>query len=194
MPQIIAITGGIGTGKSVVSHILRINGYEVYDCDSEAKRIMDNDTGIHASLNKHIHPDAVKDKVIDRRLISRIVFSNPDKLKKLNDITHTAVLDDIRHRIETEIMPKDILFIETAILYQSNLDTVVDQVWNVTAPSDIRVARVMKRNSCDCNEVIMRIQSQESYIPSRYHPRISTIVNDDISPVLPRIMELLKLL
>ncbi len=191
MSKIIAITGGIGSGKSVVSHILRCNSYTVYDCDSEAKRLMDSDTDIHAKLNFHIHPQAVKNGVIDRRLIAEIVFASPDKLKRLNSIVHGAVLDDIR-RIPVDTLPHNILFVETAILYQSNLDLVVDSVWNVTAPIDIRINRVIKRNSCTREDVLSRINSQESYKPLRQHSCVRTIVNDGTAPVLPQVIQLLE--
>ncbi|MDE6152796.1 MAG: dephospho-CoA kinase [Muribaculaceae bacterium] len=191
MSKIIAITGGIGSGKSVISHILRCNSYTVYDCDREAKRLMDNNTDIHAELNCHIHPHAVKNGVIDRRLIAEIVFASPDKLERLNSIVHGAVLDDIR-RIPVDTLPHSILFVETAILYQSNLDLVVDSVWNVTAPVDTRIDRVIKRNSCTREDVLSRINSQESYKPVRQHSSIKTIVNDGTTPVLPQVAQLLE--
>ena len=75
-----AITGGIGSGKSVVSQILRILGYPVYDCDSRARTIMDSDCGIHRSLCEQIHPQAVTGGIVDRQLISSIVFNDTEAL------------------------------------------------------------------------------------------------------------------
>ena len=95
-PTLIAITGGIGSGKSVVSTILRKLGYYVYDCDSRAKLLIDSDTDIHQLLCQQIHPDAVHDGIVNRSLISKIVFSDPDALARLNRITHAAVLADIQ--------------------------------------------------------------------------------------------------
>lgn len=191
MSHLIAITGGIGTGKSVVSHILRVKGYNVYDCDTAAKLIMDNDTAIHQRLTEQIHPEAVKNGKINRTLIADIVFSDNEKLKTLNAITHTAVLEDIRLKAKAH-HPYGIMFIETAILYQSNLDLIVDKVWNVTAPSDLRIDRVMKRNSCDRETVTKRITAQDAYIPSRCHPMVYTIVNDNVHPLLTQIHNLLE--
>ena len=87
----IAITGGIGAGKSVVSTILRLMGYYVFDCDTEAKAIMDGSDAIKTALVTHIHEKAVVDGVIDRRLIAGVVFSDAAKLDKLNAIIHEAV-------------------------------------------------------------------------------------------------------
>ncbi len=191
MGKLIAITGGIGSGKSVVSRILRANGYIVYDCDNEAKKIMDNDAEIHQLLIRHIHNDAVKDGIIDRKLIASIVFTDKDKLEKLNSIVHQAVRNDITHKYEA-LADDSIMFIETAILYQSNIDLMVDEVWSVTAPRDLRVRRVILRNNCSYDEVLARIEAQESYVPSHVHPKICKIVNDDIQPILPRVLDLIK--
>lgn len=191
MTRLIAITGGIGTGKSIVSHILRVKGYNVYDCDSEAKQLMDSNITIHQQLTEQIHPQAVKNGKINRKLIADIVFSDHEKLKILNAITHTAVLEDIRHKAKAH-HPYGILFIETAILYQSNLDLIVDKVWNVTSPTDIRINRVMKRNSCDRETVMKRISAQDAYIPLRHHPIVYTVVNDNVHPLLTQIHNLLE--
>lgn len=193
MSHLIAITGGIGSGKSVVSHLLRCNSFTVYDCDREAKRLMDNNTDIHAQLNRHIHPRSVTDGIIDRKLIADIVFTDPDKLTKLNSIVHSAVIDDIRH-ITVDSLPNRVMFIETAILYQSNIDLMVDSVWEVTAPLEVRVARVMRRNSCTRDEVISRIKSQDSFLPPRRHNNTRLIVNDDVTPLLPQVIDLIKTL
>ena len=192
MSRLIAISGGIGTGKSIVSRILRVNGYEVYDCDTEARHIMDNDRSIQLRLMEEIHPMAVSHGIIDRKLIADVVFNDNTKLEKLNAITHSAVIEDITHRVTHTQHPHGLFFIESAILYQSNLDLIVDEVWEVSAPVNIRIERVINRNSCNRKAVTARIESQESVILSRRHQNIHHIVNDGISPVLPRIMELLE--
>lgn len=189
MGRIIAVTGGIGAGKSVVSRILRAYGYDVYDCDTEAKRIMDRDSRIHDALRRHIHRDVVSDMgVIDRARLSAIVFSDSEKLARLNEIVHGHVRDDIR-RVAAGC---NMLFVETAILYQSGLDMIADCVWEVTAPVEIRVKRVMMRNSCTADDVRARIESQDTYRAPRRHKCIHTIVNDGVTPVLPQVVELVS--
>lgn len=190
MSTIIAITGGIGSGKSIVSRILRAHSYTVYDCDSEAKRLMDIDTDIHDKLNKFIHPQAVVDRRINRPLIAEIVFSSAEKLSLLNSIVHHAVIEDLRH-INVGELPHNILFIETAILYQSHIDEMADSVWEVSAPLEVRIERVMQRNSCSREQVISRINSQDNFKPSKPHPSIHTIINDGVTPLLPQIKGLL---
>ena len=191
MSKLIAITGGIGSGKSIVSKILIANGYTVYDCDYEAKRIMDIDTNIHSLLTQHIHSEAVKDGIIDRKLIASIVFNDNLKLEKLNSIVHQAVRDNIRKYLSRNTS-RGVMFIETAILYQSNIDLMVNEVWTVTAPHDIRIKRVMRRNNCSWEDVDARINAQDNYTPLRVHPRVKEIINDDLIPVLPQVIRLLE--
>lgn len=186
--MIIAITGGIGCGKSIVSKILRSNGYHVYDTDSEAKRIMDIDTSIHTRLNTGIHPEAVKNGKIDRRLIADIVFNDSSKLEKLNSIVHKAVIDDMLKQSKLH----DIMFVETAILYQSHMDKIVDRVWEVKAPVETRISRVVNRNNCSPQEVEARIRAQESFHPTTPHPITSVLTNDGTTALLPQVIELLE--
>lgn len=191
MSTIIAITGGIGSGKSVVSNILRAHSYTVYDCDSEAKRLMNIDADIHDKLNRLIHPKAVENHTINRALIADVVFASADKLKTLNSIVHRAVLDDIR-RIDVDKLVRHTLFIETAILYQSHIDEMVDSVWNVTAPLEVRIERVIRRNNCTREQVVSRINSQDCFVPDVPHPAVYPIVNDGITPLIPQLHRLLE--
>ncbi|MDE6458817.1 MAG: dephospho-CoA kinase, partial [Muribaculum sp.] len=87
MTSLIAIAGGIGSGKSVVSRILRAMGCKVYDCDSEARRLMDNDEVIKCRLAEMIAPEVIlHDRSIDRRRLAEIVFADRRKLETLNSI------------------------------------------------------------------------------------------------------------
>lgn len=187
--RLIAITGGIGSGKSVISDILRAMGHKVYDCDTRAKALMDTDESIKDDLINLISIDAVRsDRTIDRKLLSEIVFNDPDALSCLNSIVHKAVRADLRRWRDTS--PDKTVWVETAILYASRLDREVDEVWEVTAPTELRVQRVMKRNSMSREQVLARISSQ-STTAAQLHPLTKTIVNDGVEPVLPQILSLL---
>lgn len=188
MRCLIAISGGIGCGKSVVASILRRSGYPVYDCDSEAKRLMDSSQTIKCRLAAEIHDSVIADGRIDRRRLSELVFSDRDKLMTLNSIVHSEVRDDIVRWVGS--CGDGPLFIETAILYQSGLDRMVDEVWEVVAPMDDRIRRVMRRNGCPAAEVKARIASQ-TIVAESPHRLVYEIVNDGFTPVLPRIEALL---
>lgn len=187
-----AITGGIGAGKSVISRILRTMGHEVFDCDTEAKLLMDNDDSIKRRLLEEISPLAVDhDGIIDRRLISDIIFSDKSKLDTLNSIVHSAVKCRLAEWCLTRHGISSRLFVETAILYQSGLDKMVDEVWEVYAPYDTRVKRVIERNNCTESEVVARITSQH-FTPTRPHPCTRKIINDGSTAVIPQILTLLQ--
>lgn len=187
-----AITGGIGSGKSVVSRILRVLGYPVYDCDSRAKALMDADELIKQQIIDAIDRETIAaDGTIDRRRLASIVFADAEKLAALNAIVHSAVKLDICRWIEKCGRPHS--FVETAILFQSGLNETVSDEWRVAAPDEIRICRVMKRNSLLRTEVEARMASQ-IFVPSQEMrvPPLYEIINDDRHALLPQIQALLK--
>ncbi len=185
----IAITGGIGSGKSVVCQIISTMGYECFDCDKEAKRIMDSSENIKQSLIQEIHPQAVVAGIINRKVIAETVFSDNEKLQALNKIVHSAVRDEISCRFEHSNSEK--FFVETAILYESGIDKMVDEIWLVDANLETRIKRVMKRNNMKREDVIARIKSQNT-CQTETHPNTYTIHNDDSDALLSQIIALLN--
>lgn len=183
------ICGGIGSGKSVVSRILSEMGYPVYDCDRRARQIMDSDPDIHSRLCSLIHPKAVRDGIIDRELIGDIVFKDSEKLKALNSIVHSAVLSDIRNWIDSLPAARH-AFVECAIPRSSRLDEYITNIWEVVAPLEVRVDRVMLRNCLSRRDVLHRIESQHSEDISGI-PHVN-IINDNFRPLLPQIQSLLS--
>ena len=187
MAELIAITGGIGCGKSIVSLILKEIGYEVYDCDCKAKYLMDNSPTIKDCLKSTFGNDIIIDGTINRVKLANIVFNNKEKLVKLNNIVHSSVKEDlISWKLENS--QKKLLFVETAILYQSGLDSIVDEVWEVNAPLEIRIERVMKRNNISRQDVLSRIESQKYEILAQAD---YIITNDDKVAILPQLVTIL---
>lgn len=192
--RITVIAGGIGSGKSTVARVVKAMGYEVYDCDSRAKNLMDSSSEIHSALAAEISPDVVTDGKINRSRLSELVFSDSVLLETLNRIVHTHVKEDIRRWMSqrARFARNGRLFIETALLYESGLDRMADDVWLVDAPDEIRVDRVMKRNAMTRNQVENRIAAQRRTRPEQPHSHISIIANDGLHPILPRISRLLE--
>lgn len=187
MAELIAITGGIGCGKSIISLILKEMGYEVYDCDCKAKYLMDNSPTIKDCLKSTFGNDIIIDGTINRVKLANIVFNNKEKLVKLNNIVHSSVKEDlISWKLENS--HKKLLFVETAILYQSGLDSIVDEVWEVNAPLEIRIERVMKRNNISQQDVLSRIESQKHEILAQAD---YIITNDDKVAILPQLVTIL---
>lgn len=188
--EIIAITGGIGSGKSVVSRMLRIMGCAVYDCDSQAKRLMDGSDYIKHRIKHEIDCRSVDDSGnIDRQRLSSVVFSDNEALKRLNTIVHGAVRQDLLEWVNRQDTQR--VWVETAILHESGLDKIVDKVWYVEAPLEMRIRRVMRRNSITRAQVEARIASQ-SVAPDHRQPNVALIVNDGNSSLLQRVESLLS--
>ena len=192
--HIIAVTGGIGSGKSVICQILKNYGYQIYNCDIKAKTLTDNSISIKSALSNELSPTVINnDGNINRKILSDIVFNDKDKLNILNKIVHFYVKEDIIQWIKenTSNLPPSKLFIETAILYQSGINKIVDEVWEITASEETRINRVIKRNGLSRTEIISRIKSQ-AFIPSKIHPKTKTIINDSNKPILPQLIPLLE--
>lgn len=191
--RIIAITGGIGSGKSVVSRVVEAMGYHVYDCDSQARRLMDESDIIKRDIIRRIGESCVKSGRIDRAELAKIVFNSEEKLAELNSIVHGAVREHLAMWTDHLGASETLCFVETAILYQSGLDAMVDEVWEITAPVELRIERVMKRNGLTSEEVRARIDSQDSYEVTSPHPCRHFIENDGDRAILPRIEQFLSL-
>lgn len=184
MSEIIAITGGIGSGKSIVSRIFRAMGFKVYDCDFEARRITEESKDLRLSLKKEFGDSIFDNDVLNRKALAQIVFNDRSKLTTLNSIIHPLVRQDILNWINSNSCEKA-LFIETAILEESNLKDLFNCVLFVTAPEELRVERVMKRNNTTREEVKSRIIHQKNIEPDC----AVRIINDENHALMPQINE-----
>ena len=192
MAKLIAITGGIGSGKTVVAEILRSLSYPVYDCDSEAKRIMDNSPEIHSALCRHIHPKSVLDGIIDRKLISQIVFNDAEALTRLNSIVHTAVKEDLALWVARQVAEgRGLQFVESAILISSGLINNVDEVWMVVAPEDLRIERVKNRNNLPVEAIKARMEAQAGEFIYPENKEVNYLTNDGLTALLSQIHKIL---
>lgn len=188
--RIIAITGGIGAGKSVVSSILQVAGYHVYDCDSRAKQLMNTSAAIKQSLIENFGADVYTGDRLNKPRLSNIIFNDPTALQLVNSIVHPAVRLDIEQWAQ-EQHGKTPLFIETAILKEASLDAMVDEVWNVTAPIETRIERVVRRNATTRDKVIERINNQTP-LTGCEGVKLVEIINDGTTPLLPQVVKALK--
>lgn len=186
----IAITGGIGSGKSVVSQILQSMGFAVYDCDSKAKLLMAQSSDIKNKIKASISKEAITiNGDIDKKHLAQIVFNDKKSLNTLNSIVHHAVRQDF-NEWRLSLFQK-ICWVETAILYESGFDKIVDCAWKVSAPIELRRERVIKRNNLTLQEVNARINSQK---PIKGELPTKIIINDEITPLLPQIENLISTL
>lgn len=186
----LAVTGGIGCGKSVVSHILEIMGVPVYDCDRRAKEIMVTDTGIVKGL-KRMFGEACynSDGSLDRAFLASRIFTDDNNIERVNALVHPAVKKDFDDWVAAKDCP--LVAVETAVLYESGMIEHVDKVLVVWAGRETAIERTMKRSGMSRNQVVSRIQKQlssdELLLLTDY-----SIFNDGNTPLLPEVVSLLE--
>lgn len=191
--SLIGLTGGIGSGKSVVSRILRLKGYPVYDCDVRAKALMAGSADVKMSLTERFGEEIIDEEGdIRRDKLASIIFADADALQWLNGIVHRLVLLDIERWVaESGAGRNGLAFVESAILFTSGIDRMVRDVWRVTAPVELRLERVATRNGATREDTLSRMKSQqeESTLADNYG--CEEILNDESTPLLTRIDTLL---
>lgn len=187
--MIVAITGGIGCGKSVVSRVLRLLGYPVYDSDSRAKQLMHHSDALRQSLVKRFGNEIFLNGKLQTGILASEVFSKESALRDLNAIVHPAVRRDM---LEWAKQHDGIVFVETAIPYSSGVHAIVGKLWKVTAPTPVRVERVMRRSAITREEVLKRIAAQAAEEQSRTGD--VELVNDGTTALIPQIIRRLQLL
>ena len=135
----IAITGGIGSGKSYVCQLLEKRGIKVYDCDAAAKRLMRTSEETKCRLTALIGQDAyTADGQLNKAVVAKFLLQSEDNAHAINAIVHPAVVDDFLSSGQT--------WMESAILFQAGIAHVVDRVIAVTAPEEVRIQRIMQRD------------------------------------------------
>ena len=197
--MIIGITGGIGSGKSVIARQLRKMGYSVYDTDSEAKRIIVEDATVREQMTALFGEEVYKDGVYQTSFVAQQVFADKNLLAKLNAIVHPAVKADIISKFRSSGVTSEpsapseplnndsgLFFIECAILFQAGFDVLCDKVVAVTAPEDIRLERVIARDHSDMNKVRARMRAQEA---EKDLQRADIVINNDGTTPIPTLCE-----
>lgn len=191
----LGITGGIGSGKSIVSEVLKIKGIPVYNADEEAKRLMIEDGELRSQLMQLLGNDIYfADGTLDKKRIASMIFSNQNLLTQVNHTVHPAVGKDFLRWEQTEMQksPK-IIALESAILFESKLDIKFDKTLLVYAPLDVRIKRVMKRDTATLEQVQARVRNQSEEEDKRTKADF-IIENGNLQAILPQINQILDLL
>ena len=152
--QRFAITGGIGSGKSYVCHLLEKRGLSVYDCDEAAKRLMRSDKSLQMMLQHLVGGDVCRNGIIEKRVLAAFLLENDAHKQAVNDIVHPAVA--------TDFMLSNFQWLESAILFESGFNRRVkfNHVVCVSAPLEMRVRRIMKRDSITRESALQWIDRQ----------------------------------
>lgn len=189
MPSIkVGVTGGIGSGKSVVCKVFHTFGIPVFDADSEAKRLMATDAALVAAIRSEFGDQAYHDDgSVNRGYLASQVFNDPQRLEVLNGLVHPVAIragEEWAHRQEGPYSVK-----EAALLFESGSFKLNDFTILVTAPQAVRIARVVQRDGVTPEQVRARMQRQW---PDEEKARLAdfTIVNDGTQAIIPQVLAL----
>lgn len=187
--KVIGLTGGIGSGKSLVARVLEAMGYPVYYSDERSKELVDNDPQIKKELIELLGDEVYSEGKLNRPYLSEKLFSNDEVRLKVNSIIHPRVRATFALWVSEQKAP--FVFNEAAILFETGAYKSFDAMVLVTAPERIKIERVMQRDKCSEESVRERMAKQwndDQKIPFADH----VLVNDDSTPLLAQIEALVK--
>lgn len=181
-----AITGGIGSGKSYVCRMLESRGISVYDCDAAAKRLMRTSEKLQQELRQLVDQDVyTSDGQLQKRVLADFLLASEANKLALNDVIHPAVAEDF--------LSSGMTWLESAILFESGFDRRVsfDRIVCVSAPRDVRIQRIMRRDNISAAKAAEWIDTQmaQKEVERRSH---FVIVNDGKSDIEQQIDNMLS--
>lgn len=156
----VAITGGIGSGKSSVSDYLEKKGHSVLRADLIAKELMAQDAQIKKKLIEEFGEESYSNDKLNTKYLAANVFSNEENVQKINSIVHPPVMEKIDQLAKEIFKNQDIVFIETALVYEANLEDFFDYVLLVLADEKTRIDRIINREKVTEEQVRARMQFQ----------------------------------
>lgn len=186
----IGITGGIGSGKSLICKIFQCLGVPVYDADSRAKYVMTTDTILIQQIQKEFGNLSYNPKgVLNRKYLADTVFNDPEQLKKLNSLVHPRVALDYRNWAAAHSDARYIMK-EAALLFESGSAIDLDKVIAVYAPESLRIQRVIKRDTHRTEEAVKGVIKNQMNEEEKRDKADYVIVNDDSTLVIPQVLQL----
>lgn len=185
----LGVTGGIGSGKSVICKTFGIIGIPVYYSDLRAKELLNSSQEIKTTLTDIFGDDLYTDNGLDKVKLAQIIFNDKQSLEKVNSIVHPAVMNDFYQW--AEMQESDIVINESAIIFEAKLQNHFDYIATVTAPEDTRIERVMKRDNAKREDIVARMNHQ---YPDKKKVDESdfVIINDGEKAILPQIHTILE--
>lgn len=187
----VGVTGGIGSGKSMVCRIFTILGIPVYNADDRAKDLMLENSGLRQSIIQAFGTDSYSEKgELNRKYLANLVFQDQSNLNKINDLVHPVVGEDYKHWVNMNVQTHPYIIKEAALLFESGSYRELDVITVVTAPEELRINRVLARDSHrDRNQVLSIISKQlpeeELVEKSDY-----VLVNDERQPLIQQVLDL----
>jgi len=185
----IGITGGIGSGKSIVSTLMELSGIPVYIADEESKRLTQKSPAIRKGLTDLFGETIYTPNGLDKKKLAGFIFNDPEILQKVNNIIHPEVFKDFISW--TELQQKNICALESAILFESGFNKFTDITLLVYAPEKIRIQRAMDRDQASMDEVKTRVNNQLSDDIKKEKANY-IIYNDGVRALIPQVMAFIE--
>jgi dephospho-CoA kinase len=184
----VGVTGAIGAGKTFVSSIFEKLGFPVFNSDIEAKKCMQSDVYLIEQIKVVFGDKVYENNILQKNILSEIIFNDNDKLKSLNHLIHPVVSKNFINWCGNQ--NSDIIIKEAAILFESGSNNILDKIICVSAKEDIRIKRVMSRDKCDKNHVLSIMSKQ---MTQKEKEKLSDfiIINDDKKLLMPQIIDVI---
>lgn len=176
----IGLTGSIACGKSTVSSYLRELGYFVSDADAISHGLTAPGGTALPALRKAFGDAVFSGETLDRQALGSLVFSNPAKRNKLNNILHPMIISQIQAELSEHDHPDTLVFGDIPLLYECSMADMFDQVWVVSAPRSVQIARLLERDGLSEKEAAQRIDAQ---MPLEEKRRLSDAVIHTDGPI-----------
>ena len=155
----VGITGGIGSGKSTIVRFFELKGIPVFIADTEANILVNTSMKIRKKLTRLLGNDIyLPDQTLDRKKLAEYIFNNQDLMERVNSIVHPEVRKQFGKWVNKQTSPY--IIYEAAILFETGYYKSVDYTILVTAPEEMRIARVMKRDNVSQEKIQERIANQ----------------------------------
>ena len=155
----IGVTGGIGSGKSVVGEILKLHNIPLFVADKEAKLLNNSSKIVQRKLISHFGSEIYSDGVLNRKKLAELIFNNEENLKIANAIIHPELAKSFIYWCNNQ-NKSDIVAIEAAILIEAGFLKYIDKLITVYSPEELRIERVMRRDGSSRDEIIARMKNQ----------------------------------
>jgi len=186
----IGITGGIGSGKSLVTKVFSLLNVPIYDSDSEAKSLMNSDAVLVNAIIKEFGEESYLDGKLNRAYLGKQVFGNQEKLRKMNQLVHPRVGEHYKTWVDKHIHKSEYVIKEAALIFENQLDRSLDKVIVVSAPKELRVQRVLKRDSHRSQEDILKIMDKQLPETQKLEKADFVVMNDNHTLILPQVLEI----
>jgi len=192
-PLQVGITGGIGAGKSIICKIFGVLGIPIYDADSKAKLLMQNNKELQQQIIKLFGPDSYTDGQLNRSYLAERVFNNSQNVKQLNQIVHPAVARDYGDWYSDQSQQTAYVVREAALMIESGSYRDLDSLITVEAPRSLRISRVQQRDPHRSKQQIEAIISKQLTDEQRLQYAHYVIQNDEMQLVVPQVLKLHQL-